>query len=291
MIRRSRQHIEDIYTIEKKSLQSDIRGKYDPISIEWKPAYHDCFDDDSVGYRLWLGIGNGREKAFRFTGDTLYPPPGLKIASGDRVILLNLGGLVSDKEGRTGEWTLTRIVDGCDKEDDICDWILETNFLENHLYLGGTLQLLDNWKARVKKGGLAVLCELPEDLSGGHRHTIAKAIQKAINHDDKENRVPNQESNGTKSRHPIKKNIVVLPEDVGLRISYSTDPKDEDPKIECLYCSQLLPPDEIEVIPWGLEERLMFVCRNCRNAADPYLLEEKFKDYRDRGRPFEKAES
>ena len=103
--------------------------------------------------------------------------------------------------------------------------------------------------------------------------------------------MPNQESNGAKSRHPKKKKIVVLPEDVGLRISYSTDPKDEDPKIECLYCSQLLPPDEIEAIPWGLEERLMFVCRNCRNAADPYLLEEKFKDYRDRGRPFERAES
>ncbi len=123
--------------------------------------------------------------------------------------------------------------------------------------------------------GLAVLCELPEELLGGHRKTIAGAIQAAIN-EDKEKR------------------FVVLPEDVGLRISYAINDQekaDGGPKIECLYCSQLVEPAEIEAISWGLEERLMFVCRNCKKAADPYLLEEKFKYYRDRGRPFEKAES
>ncbi len=66
--------------------------------------------------------------------------------------------------------------------------------------------------------------------------------------------------------------------------------QEEGLRIECLYCSQHVNPEDIEVIPWGLEERLMFVCSNCRKAAGPYLLEEKFKHYRDRGRPFEKAE-
>ncbi len=293
MIRRRRQHIDDIYTIEdNETTKRQILNIANPIMIRWEKAYHECFDADCVGYHLW---NEEREpvKGFRFTGDTVYPADGLGISEGENVVMLNLGGLVSNKKGTSNEeWTLKKIAELADPKKTK-DWALETGFLEDHLYLAGALQLLCDWKEDLSKNhktGLAVLCELPEELSGGHRKIIAKAIQEAINNIDGE-----ESGNSTKK-------IIVLPEDVGLRISYyAPDPKDlkkkknedheEGPQIECLYCSQLVNPEEIEVIPWGLEERLMFVCRNCRKAAAPYLLEEKFKNYRDRGRPFERAES
>ena len=313
MIRRSREHIDDIYTIEDKETKKDNKNEdQEPIKknknnerlipgiagstikVEWEKAYHECFDADCVGYRLWIDKTLG--KGFRFTGDTVYPPNGLGIIGGEDVVMLNLGGLVSDNKGTDNKlWTLEKIAKlTADKKSignkKIKKWALETGFLESHLYLAGTLQLLCDWKESLikeKKTGLAVLCELPEELSGGHRKIIAKAIEESIN--DSKRRKP---KNSTKK-------IIVLPEDVGLRISYYVpNPKDgkknnqeEGPQIECLYCAQRVKPKEIEVIPWGLEERLMFVCRDCRKAAEPYLLEEKFKQYRDRGRPFEKAES
>jgi len=288
MIRRSREHIDDIYTVEDKDTKKNknnerlISNKADSINIKWERAYHDCFNADCVGYRLWIG-DETPEKEFRFTGDTIYPAYGLGITKAEDVVMLNLGGLVSDNKGTDNkEWTLNKIRELPDSKK-IKEWVLETGFLESHLYLAGALQLLCDWKESLDKKTktrLAVLCELPEELSGGHRKIIAKAIQDSINYSD-----------GKKSGNSTK--IIVLPEDVGLRISYSTliSEQEEGPQIECLYCSQHVDPKEIEVIPWGLEERLMFVCKNCRKAAAPYLLEEKFKQYRDRGRPFKKAES
>ena len=300
MIRRSREHIDDIYTIEDEETQKNNTDKNQelnknnngqqiqniayPINIKWEKAYHNCFDADCVGYYLWREIGF--EKGFRFTGDTIYPGEGLEIMGAENVVMLNLGGLVSEKKGTNDkEWKLQDIA--VLTNEKIKKWVLETGFLESHLYLAGTLQLLFDWKKSLNekdKTGLAVLCELPEELSGGHRKIIAKAIEDSINDSKEKNR----------------KKIIVLPEDVGLRISYyapniqngkkNKDKEGEGPLIECLYCSQNVNPAEIEVIPWGLEERLMFVCKNCKEAADPYLLEEKFKHYRDRGRPFKKAE-
>ena len=111
--------------------------------------------------------------------------------------MLNLGGLVSDKKGTNNkEWTLNKIAKlvsngkkGTDDKDPatnkkIKEWTLETGFLESHLYLAGTLQLLCDWKESLineNKTGLAVLCEFPEELSGGHRKIIAKAIEDSIN--------------------------------------------------------------------------------------------------------------
>ena len=282
MIRRAREDIEDIFTIENETDPRAIRDIVDSIDIDWRNAYHDCFKFDCVGYRLCLK--EQKDKSFLFTGDTVYTPLSLGRNKDDpleRVIMLNLGGVVSDKPGSQGKaWELKKLRKNIqhNKWKEIHKWILGTGFMESHLYLAGAFQLLCDWHeslSKENKTGLAILCELPEELSGGHRKTIAGAIQAAIN-EDKEKR------------------FVVLPEDVGLRISYAINDQekaDGGPKIECLYCSQLVEPAEIEAIPWGLEERLMFVCRNCKEAAAPYLLEEKFKQYRDRGRPFEKAES
>lgn len=315
MIRRSREHIDDIYTVEDEETKKDNKNKdhepnnknngrlipniADPINIKWEKAYHECFDADCVGYRLWIE-NKTSGKGFRFTGDTVYPANGLEIFGGEDVVMVNLGGLVSDKKDtKNKEYKLQDIAVMTDEK--IKEWALETGFLESHLYLAGALQLFYDWQESLINGdktGLAVLCELPEELSGGHRKIIAKAIQEAINgsvkpKDKTQNAETTQKenSNGDGKESGNSTKIIVLPEDVGLRISYyAPDPK-EGPQIECLYCSQHVKPEEIEVIPWGLEERLMFVCRDCRKAAEPYLLEEKFKNYRDRGRPFEKAES
>ncbi len=275
MIRRNREHIDDIYTIENGSRSGAIRDIIGEILIDWRDAYHNCFESDSVGYRLWLK--EDKEQSVRFTGDTIYAPGSLRSNLIDKVIMLNLGGIVSDKPGFEGNaWKLEKLRKSArtDCWDDLQKWILETGSLENHLYLAGALQLLSEWEGALgqSKKGLAILCELPEELLGGHRKNIAKAIQNAIN-----------------SEYG-KEKIIVLPEDVGLRISYSIK-TGGGPLIECLNCSQLVPPEAIKVIPWGLEERLMFVCKNCMKAANPYLLEEKFKYYRDRGRRFERAES
>lgn len=285
MIRRNRKHIDDIYTIEDLEVNSpsEIKNIADRIKVEWKKAYHECFDGDCVGYCLSRKV-QSKARGFRFTGDTVYPSDGLGISGDDNVVMLNLGGLVSEKNGTDGlPWTLKKVARLAGHRE-LRNWTLETSFLEHHLYLAGALRLLDSWHQTLEdtgRTGLAILCELPEELSGGHRSVIAKTIQKAIN------------SVGEKDTENSAQRIIVLPEDVGLRISYQEDSdsrEDVGPQIECLYCSQLVSPRDVEVVPWGLEERLMFVCKNCREAATPYLLEEKFKNYRDRGRSFQRAE-
>ena len=154
------------------------------------------------------------------------------------MVMVNLGGLVSDKKDtKNKEYKLQDIAVMTDEK--IKEWALETGFLESHLYLAGALQLFYDWKESLINGdktGLAVLCELPEELSGGHRKIIAKAIQEAINgsvkpKDKTQNAETTQKenSNGDGKESGNSTKIIVLPEDVGLRISYCV-PNSEDIK-------------------------------------------------------------
>jgi len=142
---------------------------------------------------------------------------------------------------------------------------------ENHLYLAGLTALFHFLKKDKKNQNLqiAIISEFGEELKHGIRMDLFKKF------DDWFGNKNNVCNNGSRI---IKKRPRCLPGDIGLEIDVFNG------NVYCHCCNRFIERDRIEPIPYGKEEAICFVCKDCTSTLSPYQIGEMLKKYCESGR-------
>ena len=162
------------------------------------------------------------------------------------------------------------IKSGFEKANVTNNKLIEQTREENHLYLGGLASFFDDILSNEKRNlKLAIISEFGEELKEGIRIDLYKKFD-------------NWFENGFKDPNDREKPRC-LPGDIGLEIDVF------DGKVCCHCCRRFVERDMIIPVPYGREEAICFVCKECESSLSSYQIGEKLKDYYENGRKLELA--
>ncbi|MGA2408521.1 MAG: MBL fold metallo-hydrolase [Bacteroidales bacterium] len=144
--------------------------------------------------------------------------------------------------------------------------LIEQTQNENHLYLAGlTLffnSILENKENKLK---LAIISEFGEELKNGIRMDLYLKFNEWFN------------------KH--NNNQVCLPGDIGLDVDVFTG------NVFCHCCKRFVDRIIIKPVPYGKEEAICFVCKECETVLSPYQIDQMLKEYCENGRQLETVDS
>jgi hypothetical protein len=120
-------------------------------------------------------------------------------------------------------------------------------------------------KEKDNKLKLAIISEFGEELKSGIRMDLYKKFDSWFKRKSKE-----------KSK--------CLPGDIGLEVDAFTG------NVYCHCCKRPANRFEIEPIPYGKEEAICFVCKECKAVLSSYQIDHILKEYCENGRKLELAE-
>lgn len=133
---------------------------------------------------------------------------------------------------------------------------------ENHLYLGGLILFFESLiKLHDSKLKLAIISEFGEELKNGLRKDLFLKFNDWFQIQGK--------------------NQVCLPGDIGLEIDLF------DRSVYCNCCKHFVDYNTITPIPYGKEEAICYVCRECTEVLSTHQIDLKLKEYCENGRTLE----
>ncbi|MCX6255860.1 MAG: hypothetical protein NTV31_15500 [Bacteroidia bacterium] len=82
-----------------------------------------------------------------------------------------------------------------------------------------------------------------------------------------------------------KKNLTCLPEDIGLEVDILTG------DVYCHCCKGFVKSSDIKPVPYGKEEAICFVCKECEEVLSTNQIDLILKEYCENGRQLESVDS
>lgn len=155
---------------------------------------------------------------------------------------------------------------------------------ENHLYLSGLTSFFDDICSKKETNltlnlKLAVISEFGEELKDGIRIDLSRKLDSWFSTKFEDwTRTKN-----CKEIYPPPEKTKCLPGDIGLEIDIFSG------RVYCHCCKRFVDRDKIYPIPYGREEAIFFVCKECKSVLSSYQIGEKLKDYYENGRKLELA--
>ena len=132
---------------------------------------------------------------------------------------------------------------------------------QSHLYLAGLSMFFEDL-LKKKKIELAVISEFGEELKGGIRTDLYHKFDDWF-------------------QATSEKAARCIPGDIGLEIDLLNC------NILCCCCQEYKLKDSISPTAYGEEEALFFICDECKSILSSYQIEDKLRDYCERGRQLE----
>jgi len=282
-----------IISISEKELKDVIvvDGKVDELSFfnghikikPFKTPHQDLSKFHSLGFIIT--VENKEKHKIGYTGDIKwkndenYLPDYLKYFYECDIICVHLGSIINILKGKTFCNTFCNDFVGKLEKCDNFERCLSENFEnvnvtksklieqtqeENHLFLAGLTMffnsLLDNKNNKLK---LAIISEFGEELKNGIRIDLFNKFNNWL-----------QQKSGGKSK--------CLPGDIGLEVNVLNT------NIYCNCCKRFV--ENVRPIPYGKEEAICFVCKECESVLSSYQIDHILKDYCENGRQLEPAD-
>lgn len=239
----SRDCIKDIVVIDPDNQNNGVNNsvKLEHFEISAIPAYHKEIREDSncVGFII---KNKNNEKILGFTGDTVWTNDLAKTLCNCPVVCINMGALLD-----------VRKEDNFKKTFKNNESVKRLIYKENHLYLPGTITLVDELR-KSKTTLLGIIGELGEELKSGLRKDLFFTINEFI---DEKNRVQ-----GTGS--PLR----IAIEDIGLTVTWN---QENIPNIRCARCRDVIDAKTIKIRAVEEEkqyEQLYYYCNDCLNKIE-----------------------
>jgi hypothetical protein len=254
----------------------------------FRTTHHDLSKFQSLGFIISANK-NDRRAVIGYTGDIKWspnktnPPEYLKHFKKCDIICAHLGSIINilnekdfcntfckkspDDDSRCPTYN------ECKKNkfkdvDVIKKKLIEQTREENHLYLAGLTLFFDSLLKEKANLKLAIISEFGEELKNGIRMDLYKKFDSWF---------------GEHFKEPEEKPRC-LPGDIGLEVDVFTG------NVYCHCCKRFVDQAGIEPVPYGKEEAICFVCKECKAVFSTYQIDHILKNYCENGRNLESAE-
>lgn len=227
----SKEYIKDVIVVDpdRNPCKELIIG--DSFQIKAIPACHKDLQEDSNCVGIIINNSTG-EKLIAFTGDTVWKPELKNHLKDYPVVCVNMGALIDIRKGDSFEEIFYQKDSDKTKEE-----IKKLIYKENHLYLPGTISLLD--ELSKSRTNLAIVGELGEELKSGVREDLFKRFNEFF-----KNRL-----------------FKIAIEDIGLTVSW----EGTRPYIRCTKCKKPIKSDIGVRVTFDerQNEQLYYYCKDC----------------------------
>lgn len=291
IIEHSKETLKDIIVVNMKERQGDFKFENKDKTIEIKikafeTSHRDLSQFQSLGFKIIVGKKDGPKTQIGFTGDAKWKenkwPKHLYECS---IICAHLGSVVNvlDEKGFCNTFCkkFCKSDKGkkCKKLDE-CGFsgadVQRGNLMrqienENHLYLAGLTLFFDSLFRNGNDVKVGVISEFGEELKDGIRIDLYNKFDAWFAEQNKQN----------KGRRKSREKPKCLPGDIGLEIDVFTG------DVRCHCCNRFVDRHRIIPTPYGKEEAICFVCKECESVLSSYQIGEKLKDYCENGRKLE----
>ena len=256
------------------------------LSICPTRAYHDDKSSysDSFGFLINVNLVNDDKVSIGYTGDTKWVYPEIPDPlDRERIIrdistqykdcdtvVVHLGSLIDiDKKKFFKDY------DQCRESDNtVCEELIQK---KEHPYIVGLLRMLSSLygyrKPSSKGQQLILISEYGEELGGGIRKDLVQRLKRAYD------------------RH-----LVFLPLDVGIDVQLWPKAEYQDikrcpvQKVWCVQCERFVDIEEADFERYGVDEALFCVCKTCRKATSPDVLQLRLRRLYEEGRELKSHE-
>jgi hypothetical protein len=287
IISTSEKELKDIIIVDQKD---NLNTLYDEagIRIQAFPTTHqDLSQFPSLGFII-TAIKNNQEAVIGYTGDIKWrqnnskPPRYVEYFMNCNIICAHVGSIINILKDKDFCSTFCEKYTNPNKEQNCLNYDMckEKNFNqvkvtrtklieqtrdENHLYLAGiTLffnSLLNKNKSKLK---LAIFSEFGEELKYGVRVDLYRKFNGWFN--------------------GVKKDLNTLPGDIGLEVDVFSN------EVFCHCCNQFVKSSDIKPVPYGKEEAICFVCKECEEVLSTHQIDLMLKEYCENGRYLESVD-
>lgn len=289
IISSSEKELKDIIVVDGKGikLETVYKDESDTYEIQsFKTTHQDLSQFQSLGFIITAKKNNKRKAVIGYTGDIKWrlnkasPPEYLKYFKECDIICAHLGSIINILDGKDfcntfcNNFPKNHTEDRCPKYIDCMKSgfkdvnvtkkkLIEQIRNENHLYLAGLTLFFDSLlKEKDTNLKLAIISEFGEELKNGIRMDLYKKFNKWFEEHKK----------------------TCLPGDIGLEVDVFTG------NVYCHCCKRLVDQAGIEPVPYGKEEAICFVCKECKGVLSSYQIDHVLKDYCENGRKLELAD-
>jgi hypothetical protein len=285
IISSNEKELKDIIVFDGKSIESEpfFEGK---IMIKaFRTTHHDLSQFQSLGFIISANK-NDRQAVIGYTGDIKWspnktnPPEYLKYFKECDIICAHLGSIINILNGKDfcntfcgkspDDNSRCPKYNECKKNkfkgvDVTKKKLIEQTREENHLYLAGLTLFFDSLlKEKDTHLKLAIISEFGEELKNGIRMDLYKKFNSWF--------------------YERGKKPMCLPGDIGLEVDVFTR------NVYCHCCKRFVDRTGIEPVPYGKEEAICFVCKECKAVLSIYQIDHILKNYCENGRKLESAE-
>jgi ribonuclease BN (tRNA processing enzyme) len=264
-------------------------GNHITIGIHYFKAFHtDRSESDSYGYIIEFDNGSTNKVSIGFTGDSKWFPEYAKRFENCNIICSHIGSIAEPKKDKQLK-TYTTV--------GKAERLMRT---KGHPYLFGEILFWQDWMkifGKNKKKTLMLMSEFGEEMKGKIRFDLAQRFNNPRNNKCCWNDEPiTKECKDIADCGIGAKNMIVLPVDVGLRISIPLEKKEactnEYPhKILCVVCDDFVEPDEIDFEVYSHEEAIFYVCKTCKRSTSLDVRHAIYQKYHEKGREIEKYDN
>lgn len=289
LIKPAEKFIKDIIVVqpnEDKCNGTYLVKEFDKIcSIEiesFTTLHRDLSQWESMGFIMDIKY-NGIIRKIGYTSDAHWTPDFSNKFFDCQILCTHLGSIV-DISSKKGFCVLCQnyyeIESGKCKDHSICEkgrfkngkpcieTLLKQAREKNHLYISGLSMLFNEILSKNKginnKMELAIISEFGEELKSGIRMDLYNKFDNWF------------ETYNSKLR--------CLPGDIGLEVDVFSG------SVYCHGCKHFVDRSEIEPVPYGKEEAICFVCKECKAVLSSYQIDHKLKEYCENGRKLELAD-
>ena len=176
---------------------------------------------------------------------------------------------------------------------------------KGHPYLFGEILFWQDWLKIFKENGkktLMLMSEFGEEMKGKIRFDLAQRFNKPREGKCCWTAVKTSKCKHVKDCEKGARNMIVIPVDVGLRISIPLEKEDdlkeksrtgndEHPhKIHCAVCDDFVGPNEIDYQVYSHEEAIFYICQTCLRSTSLDVRHAIYQKYHEKGRDIEKYE-
>ena len=237
----AKDNIKDVIVMYPEKPDIDNSFHLENFIIDAIPAYHKEFQE--CDYCMGLIIKNkSNECLVGFTGDTVWTQDLATKLENCQIVCVNMGALLDVRKGHSFK-----------KLSEDVNKIKELIYKEKHLYLPGTIALLNELHKNTSKVQLAIIGEIGEEFRNGLRRDL---FYKLNQHMIEQNKV--EETN----------QLEILIEDTGLTITL----EGSRPYVRCARCRKVI-ESKIKIrvtIDERSNEQISYYCIDCLKIIESH---------------------
>jgi len=290
-IEQAEESLKDVQVLRSKTKILPLFLEDKEINIKPFVTLHgDLSKKESFGFKIKFG-----DHSIGYTGDMRWEKP-IKELENCNIVIAHLGSIVDILNGKnfcnsfcskyendknnTGKCKkIEECIQNNYEKSDVCvEQFKKQTDEQNHLYLAGMANLFTCLKKSEKgksgKKKLVIISEFGEELKEGIRMDLFHKFDDWL-------RGKNAKKKGKNNKEENDRRC--LPGDIGLTVDLVNG------KILCHCCENYVLPENIEPVPYGQEEAICFVCKECNSVFSQHQISAKLNNYRVNGRPFKQA--